>query len=423
LAISPKHANVSDKIGFALQLVISSDIETQNIFLTQTLSARAMQAFIEGGPENLKNLLIAEGGLVGTPGKSDFEQERFADFAKTGILQSPSQFAANRFRADPFQHDPIPQKVLGRLIINGAQLFGTNLANRERLRVARGPPSLAAEKRLALRVQAIQALPNEIKRKIRSGEIDPNTNRGLIALTEHIDIGNFANSVRFEDALRIAKLESSLAIINTGLFGKFDTSRMNAGNTVRNQSILNSLIANGGLTLQGRGLMLGGADFSTISNFIGSGLVSATDAFQVQSVATPPHILADIARRRAFRHSKEGVIAKKFHNMVWMSFVKVRGGKMGAPITSAFGTTQGQIIKDNPGLLSVLDFLQAGLALGDITRAQAQVIGYNVQQLKAQIKIGKAVRLEKLRQIEIGKNDIKRWEERREAMSSGTGGI
>jgi len=43
--------------------------------------------------------------------------------------------------------------------------------------------------------------------------------------------------------------------------------------------------------------------------------------------------------------------------------------------------------------------------------------------LQNQIKIGRVIRLERERQIEIGKEDIIRWDERREAMSSGVGGI
>jgi len=61
-------------------------------------------------------------------------------------------------------------------------------------------------------------------------------------------------------------------------------------------AVAQALISQGGLTIQGQGLLAGGANFSTIANFIGSGLVSATAAAQ-RPVGTPLWIVQHAARQ------------------------------------------------------------------------------------------------------------------------------
>ena len=118
------------------------------------------------------------------------------------------------------------------------------------------------------------------------------------------DIGNVANVISFDEALRIAQLERQL-----GLTG-FDT------NDERNQSIANAIAFHGqaflskaatndrnsfvhqllrNLPTQSRG--------NLNTNFFGTGFfksTGATAAFQVANVGTPMHILQRIAAQDAY---------------------------------------------------------------------------------------------------------------------------
>lgn len=135
--------------------------------------------------------------------------------------------------------------------------------------------------------------------KERSKKLSKLPTRDFIIQALGIDIGAVANSMSRTDALRIAVLEKQLA--NAGGMGVFQGAS-NRANEIRNRNILNALINNGGAV--GGNLPPG---LRNMPNLIGSGLVSATQAFQVPrgSIKLPDWYTKQLAEQNRYQNTPE----------------------------------------------------------------------------------------------------------------------
>ena len=168
--------------------------------------------------------------------------------------------------------------------------------------------------------------------KLQRGEITGN--RANVLINTGIDIGNVANSISTQDAMRFATIQSTLGGFNlrSGQIVK-DTTRSGISSMLKVSSPMMSELgqrlqlesirdANLKKHIQEQQLSLGGRSaelFQTIRNMGGinaQGQTSATELYQNVSVATPVHIRQRIADEAAFRYSREGIKSKAIQQML-----------------------------------------------------------------------------------------------------------
>jgi len=168
------------------------------------------------------------------------------------------------------------------------------------------------------------------------------------------------------------------------------------------------------------------------TNFFGAGFFNstgATAAYQVANVGTPPHILQQIAAQDAYARSLDSLLPMYFSmllggpgvrlNNSQANILKYRDRRNRQPRGSAL------IALFRP-LQFIVDAIAAVTSSGvhTITRGELGDIGYNLPALANFINtVGKPryeFELDRLRQHD---DDVERFNERLEAMSSGVGGF
>ena len=292
-----------------------------------------------------------------------------------------------------------------------------------------------SKREIAERIKAIELLPPHFKQRIRSGEIFGNRLDVLIetALQGGVfDIGNVANAISFDEALRIAQLERQLGLTGFGTNDERNQSIANAiafhgqgflskAATNDRNSFVHQLLRN--LPTQSRG--------NLNTNFFGTGFfksTGATAAFQVANVGTPPHILQRIAAQDAYAKSLDSILPQVFARFL-------HGGNIGFRLNRSQANALKERDRRRPRGSSFLDLIRPVLTLVTaiqtvtssgvpvLTLDEARLYG-NISEITSFItRIGRPryeFELDRLRQHDA---DVERFNERLVAMSSGVGGF
>ena len=150
--------------------------------------------------------------------------------------------------------------------------------------------------------------------------IDPNSVRGMVINQTGRDIGQVANAISLDEALRISDLEDAMASSMQGLY----KGPSNLATAIRNQRIAEAIGSNSNAfarkvyennvrTYADRQIRANGYGGGRIgTNFFGTGFfksTGATAAYQVDKVAVPAWVKEQIREQDAWRNSVEGQLS------------------------------------------------------------------------------------------------------------------
>ena len=198
-----------------------------------------------------------------------------------------------------------------------------------------------------------------------SEELVGGSTRDFVKRVIGFDIGETANTLSRNDAIRIAILEKTLA--NSGL----GTATNNAGRQISNTRTIQALLNNGG---RSTGLSTGRGGF---------GGVSATAAFQVPrgSINIPQSVRDEIAEKNAFAKSFAGALNIEGGSILSHALSQLTAfetGQFGTAQAFVLGRTQADLIASRGGLGTGLE-AKATFAItsGLVTRKQLNELRAN----------------------------------------------